>query len=248
MKTKLTLRVLVSLCLFCSALIATENKTEGATVSAFGSELGVPAVPTSTIGSDGYVFYATGGNGGPGTPIFTGLSAANPVSYVTIAGGNGTYGDTSYSLLTINGTIYRTGVLYQSPVVQGSSGTIATLSLTSGTPASFILTVLEDNASAAANNMSFLTVSDSNSASQAVAGNGGGVSNDFYSFLISNAAPGDTITISVTNNGFSDGQSHWVIGGLAFESVPEPASWAGSILLLGYIGLRASRLRHTRVG
>lgn len=217
-------------------------RAPAATITANGFQTNVNSVPAAQIGSDGYVFYGINGTGGPGTNVFTGMSAATPVSYLSIAGGNGTYGDSTYTSLTIGGTAYKTGVLYQSPVALGSTGTIATLTLQSGVPGSFVLSILEDNATAAANNMSLLTVNGMNSASQIVAGNSVGVNNDFYSFLISNAAPGDTITINVTNNGVSDGESHLVIGGLAFAPVPEPSTWiAGAGTGLCLVVARARR-------
>ena len=136
-------------------MFTASDTTYAATITSDGAQLGVNSVPTPLIGSQGYVVYGTtDGN------VFTGASVASPVSYVSISGGNGIYGPaSSYSTLTINGSTVNTGVLYQSPVPEYSSGTIATVTLTAGTPNSFVLGILEDNASAAANNMSSLSVS-----------------------------------------------------------------------------------------
>ena len=216
--------------------------SQAANVSTGGQNLSVGSVPPP--GAQGYVFYALGAPDNTNSTTATGQASggnlASPVPFVTINTAGDQYLSSStqnggYSNLTVNGATLRTGVAYQ-PVQESQSAVLATVTLGSQTPSGFRLGVLVDNAPGPQNNMASVSVAGSNTLTTQVAGVGSGASNDFYFFDISNAHPGDMLTVTVTNNGASGQFAFADLGGLTFDSVPEPttllsAALAASIVL-----------------
>jgi hypothetical protein len=127
----------------------------------------------------------------------------------------------------------------------GGTATLATIRLSSGVPSSFRLGVLEDNASGIQFFQGSVSVDGANSITKPVPGNGVNGFNpedDFFFFNITNAAPGDELTISATNDGGGPpAPSFATLGGITFDTLPEPAT-------LGVLGVTAVglMLRRTR--
>jgi hypothetical protein len=192
------------------------------------------------IGGDGYILFAY--NQGMDPTLTSGVVASGYASSYTV---DATHLSSpgSYSTLSVGGGAEeQTGVAYQS-VTAGATFTLMTFTLSSGTPSSFVVSVLQDNANGGGNNdlggTIAITTTDTlgpqSTASQTLAGNGTGGSSDFYSFEVTNAAPQDKIAIVQT---LPSAVSTAEFGGVAFQSVPEPASalmagWGAAVLLLG---------------
>jgi hypothetical protein len=225
-------------------LLALKSLAQGAAISSGGSTLGATSAPPP--GTLGYVYYAMGQPDESNSTTPVGLSApgtlASPAPFVSIdtTGDQFFTSSTSfggYANLTVAGTPQRTGVAFQQ-VPLGQSRTLATLSLLAGTPSSFRLGVLEDNAPGPQNNQGSITVTGANGINTS-SGNGAVAANDFYFFNVTSAQAGDTITVATTNNGVSGNFSFVEIGGLTFDTIPEPAS----LSLLSLAALAALRRR-----
>jgi hypothetical protein len=192
------------------------------------------------IGGDGYILFDYNSN----LTLTSGAVASGYASSYTVDATQRATGP--YSDLAVGGGAEElTGVQYQS-VSAGATFTLMTFTLSSGTPSSFVVSVLQDNANGGGNNdlggTIAITTTDTlgpqSTASQTLAGNGAGgnsPSSDFYSFEVTNAAPGDKIAIVQT---LPSTASTAEFGGVAFQSVPEPASalmagWGAAVLLLG---------------
>lgn len=202
-------------------------------ISTAGSLTGVTSVPAP--GNAGYVFWTTNNGGlGSGPNVFTGTSATNPTNYLTVStSGDSIYSDTTYTKLTIGGTSYYTGVLFQSGGTNVTK-TLVTLTFGTGTPSALKLGLLEDNGNYPNNDEASVTVQDAAnnavSASATVAGDSPSISNDFYFFDLSGLASNDSVNVLVTSIG-----SNQSIGGVTLDAAPEPT--ALGILTLGGLGL-----------
>jgi hypothetical protein len=219
------------------------------TADAAANDLGETTLPSSSgIGSAGFLLFDYNGLGmRNGVNYATGVALngyASDYSTAPIGSNNGTATHpypTYTTLTTAEGTI-ATGVVYQFNSTGNTN--LLTITLGAGTPSSFILSTLVDNGSGnSANDDDAVTVTPSGSSpavTESIAGTNGGTtkSNDFYSFLITNAASGDTITIGTTPNA-SDGATTALLGGVAFEATPEPCSIA--VISLGGLGLLLRR-------
>jgi PEP-CTERM motif-containing protein len=177
----------------------------------------------------------------PGGAPFTTASLPSYIS-VGYTGSNDYYYTPAYAALTVNGdtTDGHTGYSYQPGTGEASlvtEGTLATITLGAGVPSSFELGVLEDNTGGPGDNTSItFTGSDgstdtTNFPVSAVAGE-----DDFFYTTVTNAAPGQTITISGFNAGGSPG-----FGGVVLDPapVPEPAS-------MGLLAVAAAALLRRR--
>jgi hypothetical protein len=246
-------------------------QAEASSITYSGASLTVAAVPTATIGSQGYVFYDPTTTDSEVTQnVYTGVSATSPVSYVSISPVGGPFGGYNYggSPLTIAGTSYQTGVSYTGnsaeKTLAATAHTIATITLTqsgvngdstAGALVSpFTLGLLEDNfGDSSSNNMAAAGLQltggsaspgDTGSASTPLNGDDP-PSSDFYQFTVSGAHVGDTISVLVTP-GYYQGEQvgNLVIGGLTFDSaVPEPTAIVGLVSATGLALLRRRRSR-----
>jgi hypothetical protein len=98
--------------------------------------------------------------------------------------------------------------------------TLATITLGAGVPSSFELGILNDNTGSTGDNTSLIitgTGGSSQTLNSPVSGNT--LSDDFYYVTVTNASPGDSISVAGFNAGGGPG-----LGGVVFDSVPEPAS------------------------
>jgi hypothetical protein len=204
-----------------------------------GKSAGTLPDSAAGIGGDGYILFDYNSN----LTLTSGAVASGYASSYTVDVTQRATGP--YSDLAVGGGAEEiTGVQYLS-VGAGATFTLMTFTLSSGTPSSFVISVLQDNANGAGNNdlggTIAITTTDTlgtqSTASQTLAGNGSGnnPSSDFYSFEVTNAAPQDKIAIVQT---LTSGVSVAELGGVAFQSVPEPASalmagWGAAMLLLG---------------
>lgn len=193
----------------------------GATVRSAGSST-INNVVTTNL--DGYIFYKDGSTG----------DVKKDTSYVSIStSGDSFYpGNDSYTTLSLDGgTPFTTGIAYQY-CGEGNTATLATLTLQGNVPTAFRVGVLTNNTDNDLNLASAVIVSGSNSITTTTALRHG--SNDFYYFDILGGHTGDLITIALTQSG----GAAVPLGGLTFQTIPEPSAMvllsAGLISLLAY--------------
>jgi hypothetical protein len=156
-----------------------------------------------------------------------------------------------YSSLTISGTLDTTGVIYSSG---RTTGTLATITLGASVPSNLVLGLLGNNTNDAGNNTTYTVTAGNDGvalpASESAAtvndgytytgttspvvdgppynGTGYAYNNeaDFFFVSVSNATPGETLTIT----GYAPNEQI-TLGGLTFTaSTPEPTSLCGMAL------------------
>ena len=122
--------------------------------------------PAADLTVDAYEFFSLGGSGNI-------VSSTQLSQFGTVASGSGTAGYSSgpivgggqYSSLTVEGTSYITGVLYDGAK---TSGTLATITLGANVPSNFILGFLGDNSSDPGNNTAYTVTAASDGANATV--------------------------------------------------------------------------------
>lgn len=178
-------------------------------------------------GTDGYML--TGGAGLVSNPSYATVTRLSSLTFP----GNGAYTSIDNPA---GGSPLRTGVWYTTGGVTNQEHDLA--QITVNVASSFRVGVLTDNADFAdisPNDLRIFQTSggvgDSGMIPAYVEPN---MDTDWYFFDIINAQPGDTFTISGTNARSGSGaQDSNGIGGLTFDSVPEPSS----VLLSGITAL-----------
>lgn len=212
--------------LACFAVAAAS--VEGSTIlTADGSSLNVTSVPGP--GAVGYIFFTP--NGGSDLNALPGFASVATT-------GDARYSDNSYSTLTIAGTPYHTGVVYQGGT---PSGTLATITLGSGVPSNFVLGLLANSTSDGPSNNTAYTVTDNldlatvtvNSPKPASTVN----QDDFFYIDVQGATAGEILTIA-------GNATQITLGGITFDT-PEPAPIVALVGLcgMGLIGLVIRRRR-----
>lgn len=221
-----------SAAIVAAALLAPASGAIASTITVVpdvaANKIGETAIPDATAGIAGAGYLLFGFNGVSQTTSGV-ASSGYADTYIT---NNRTY-ESNGDSLSVNGVSHATGQEYS-----GVAQELVTFTLGSDVPSDFVLSVLTDNVAGGTNNMASVSVVATSSSvgnptsgsSQAVAGSPTTASNDFYSFMVTNASPGDTVEIYATAaSGTSES-----IGGVAFNAVamPEP----GSLLLAGVGG------------
>lgn len=174
------------------------------------------------LGTDGYRLFPSNAANLPS--YITGLSGAPGVS--------GWPGSGGYALVDnpADGPDILSGVYYFNGVPGGQSRDMFSFTLGGTIPAVFTVHLMagaSDNANTTANS-SFHLLQTSGGSGTASAAQDASSSNfsgpDWYSFQISGATAGDVFTLRISNDGLN-GQN-LQIGGIAFDTVPEPAGAA----------------------
>lgn len=196
------------------------TRVEAATVlTADGSSLNVTSVPPP--GGDGYDFFTP--NGGADLSSLPGYASIDTTGDSRFSGGG-------YSSLTINGTPYTTGVVFQGFT---TNPTLATITLGNGVPSNFVLGLLGNSSNDEFhNNTSYIVTAQSDGSTVTVntpipvtAG-----VNDFYYVDVRGAVAGEVLTIVGSNAGQQP-----TLGGITFDT-PEPSSIV-ALCGLGAMGL-----------
>ncbi|QDV90121.1 hypothetical protein RAS2_11980 [Phycisphaerae bacterium RAS2] len=198
------------------------------------------------LGTDGYDLYATSL---PGEPTSTGGVPFGPVrltllpsyvSSISAAGANSYYRSNSYQQL-INpqtGTIVHAGLTYNFSPSNQEKGLLS-LAIGPNPPPVFYVGYLTDTGDGAWDYPDALRFRQTSGSG---AGNSGLVITDqdanfgvdFFFFKVSQAAPGDVITISGYETQCGVNWCNLTAAGLVFTQIPEPAS--GLFLCLGLAG------------
>jgi hypothetical protein len=222
-------------------------------LSTDGSQLDVASVsdslgPPAALTVNAFDFFAYGNNGATaGNQVSTASVALADYATVTPVV-TSYYGDNSYSHLTVDSATTNTGVIYSGGL---EAGTIATITLASTVPSSFVLGILADSSNDAGNNTAYtITASNDGAASPGdeatlTVNNGftytgahGAVSNgppysgqpaydvmnDFFFVSVSNAAPGEVLTIT----GYAPNEQITLAGLTFTTAVPEPSALCGA--------------------
>jgi len=122
---------------------------------------------------------------------------------------------------------FTTGIAYQ----YQNTANIAILTLQNSVPAAFRVGILTNNTDNDLNLASSITVSSDNSVTTTTVLRHG--SNDFYFFDVLGGQAGNHITITMAQSG----GAAIPLGGLTFETIPEPST--ALLLLSGVVGLLA---------
>jgi hypothetical protein len=206
------------------------------------------APPPGLLGYD-YFTVNFGNYAGPGgdpgqvhTANVTDSNAATPGT-LAVLGLNGVtggyYSSAGYSALNIAGTPSTTGIAYDTTTTAGTPVTIFTVTLGSSVPSSFIMGILDNNTGGVGDNTPLL-ITGSDGSSQVVnatASTLADASDDFFFVTVTNAAPGQVITVAGENTVGSN-----CAGGVVFDSVPEPATL--SLIGLPLLALASRRRRN----
>ena len=184
----------------------------GQSLTAAGAQLAVPdAGPGTSVGLEGYYFF----------DLNPGGDLASPPSYATVTDLANGYTGGDYSYLTINGSVYQTGVEYS------QAGNLASVTFGAGAPATVRLGLLLDSSSQAAG-VTVVTASRSGNTLTINHSGSTTVNNDFYFVDVSGILSGDTITVSATGATGVDAN----IGGITFD-LPPAITMAAAAAQLG---------------
>jgi hypothetical protein len=202
----------------------------------FGSGTDNADLDAQGRGTDGFVLFNSvpEGTNVAGTPWNQSI-VSNLPAYVSSFDGSasaGSGGWANYDDVTLGGTLYNTGGLVQSPG-NGVEVPLGTFQLSGLVPAGISLGVLVDNSDSANWDVTNIRIEGPGSitANQDVTRNGG---SDLVQFDIAGGLDGEVYTIYGTS-----AASGALIGGVTFDSIPEP----GSLSLLAAGGLLFLRRR-----
>jgi hypothetical protein len=219
-----------------AATVSSAGSLVDLTPAGFGSGTDNADLDAQGRGTDGFVLFNSvpEGTNVAGTPWNQSI-VSNLPAYVSSFDGSasaGSGGWANYDDVTIGGTLYNTGGLVQSPG-NGVEVPLLTFQLSGLVPAGISLGVLVDNSDSANWDVSNVRIAGPGAitANQNVAINGG---SDLVRFNIDGGAAGETYTIYGTSP-----PSGALIGGVTFDSIPEP----GSLSLLAASGLLLLRRR-----
>jgi hypothetical protein len=199
----------------------------------FGSGTDNADLDAHGAGTGGFVLFNSvpEGTNVAGTPWNQSI-VSNLPAYVSSFDGSasaGSGGWANYDDVTLGGTLYNTGGLVQSPG-NGVEVPLLTFQLSGLVPAGISLGVLVDNSDSANWDVTNIRIEGPGSitANQDVTRNGG---SDLVQFDIAGGLDGEVYTIYGTSPA-----SGALIGGVTFDSIPEPGSLsllaAGGLLLL----------------
>jgi hypothetical protein len=182
------------------------------------------------LGTDGYRLFPSNVSSLPS--YVTGLSGAPGVS--------GWPGSGGYALVDnpAGGADIVSGVYYFNGISGGESRDMFSFTLGGTIPAVFVVHLMagaSDNANTTANTSFHLlqTSGGSGTASAVQEASSANFSGpDWYSFQISGATAGDVFTLRISNDGLN-GQNLQV-GGIAFDTVPEPSGAAHALGLVAF--------------
>lgn len=190
---------------------------------------------TTFVGADGYDLFTTS--------IFSRPSyvAARPTQLAPAAFGP----SDGYARIddpTNPTTDTRTGTYYVNGAAAGFSQDMFSFTLAGTVPSSIRVAILYDNTDGTSPSI-LLTLRQSAGAgtSAATVTAVGNQLPDFYYFNINGGAAGDVYTLNLTNTGTSPAGLQ--VGGVAFDSVPEPSTFAIAGLALCAVPLLRRRLR-----
>jgi PEP-CTERM motif len=203
------------------------------------------------LGTDGYLFFPVSGQtdftsafGAEAfvQPAYVGMIGTTGNS--NFGGGSSTTGPTITAVTASASSAFQVGEEFQTEGTQ-SFTTMVTITLNTSVPQEFQLGVLGDTYGNSRYNS--YTVSDGTAATATAVNNatdsniGAPGIDEFYYFDISNASPGDTISIAVLPT--TNGDLNPMLSGITFDTIatPEPASL--SILAFGAVGLLKRRRR-----
>lgn len=239
--------------LFFSALGAFALSATGidaATVSAAGTLTGLTPPGWGTgndnadldaagAGADGFVLFNSIPEGGnqANTPWNQNIVDNTP-AYISALDGSastGTGGWANYDNVTLGGTTYNTGGIQRPTIGQGVEADMFTFQLAGSVPSQVILGFIVDNSDNAIWGSSNVRIEGPGAitADQNVFIDG---ATDLVQFNISGGLAGETYTVYATQ---PPGNGGALIGGVTFDSIPEP----GSALLLAAAGLLAATRR-----
>lgn len=234
----------------CAVAVSVWPLTAQATLVTAAGTVIQNTIPGGGIGTSGYVFFDAK------TPPSSGSAFpdASPTDIVLLPGFVSSISDAAgvagryhaptgtYSQLTIASTLYDTGL-----IVRTSDGDLVTITLAnSGLPSGgFQLGLLGTNYNynGVGHPSVSLTVTSTllggSADTQSVTQVGGDFpANRFYLFNVTNLTPGDVLTISGVQ-----GIDGLLLGGIAFNLVPEPSSFA--LITFGLLGMLRFRKQHS---
>ena len=219
-----------------AATIGTAGTITDTTPPGFGSGTDVANFDSAGVGTDGFVLFnsVVEGTNISNRPWNENIVDSKP-AYITSLDGSASAtssgGWANYDDITVGGTNYNTGGLAGPANVETA---LMTFQLGAGVPTDFTIGVIANNSDSAAWGTTNIRIEGPGAvtASQAVAINGG---TDLVQFDINGGVAGETYTVHVTGS-----TSGALIGGLAFDSIPEPSS-IGLFLLGGLAGLGRRR-------
>ena len=182
------------------------------------------------LGTDGYQLFSTPTSSLPS--YVAGLSQVAGVSDFS-GGGYAQVDDPA------GGSDIQSGIFYINGVPGGESRDMFNFLLTGEVPSTFTIHLMagsSDNTTTTQNELFILRLNETSLAS-AVLDSSSSLEDgpDWYSFEITGAQPGDLVTLSMFNN--SENDHNFEIGGIAFDSIPEPmisiqAVVVGTLLLM----------------
>ena len=216
-----------------AATVSSAGTLVDLTPAGFGSGTDNADLDAQGRGTDGFVLFNSvpEGTNVAGTPWNQSI-VSNLPAYVSSFDGSasaGSGGWANYDDVTIGGTLYNTGGLVQSPG-NGVEVPLGTFQLSGLVPAGISLGVLVDNSDSPNWDVTNVRIEGPGSitANQDVTRNGG---SDLVQFDIAGGLDGEVYTIYGTSPA-----SGALIGGVTFDSIPEPGSLsllaAGGLLLL----------------
>lgn len=224
-----------------AATISSAGTLADLTPASFGGGTDIADIDTAGAGTDGFIlFHAVPEGGNTSGAAWNSNIIDNSPAYITGLDGSASTssgGWAGYDDVTVGGNTYNTGGIVQSPG-NGVEVPMFTFQLTGSVPSLVTLGLIVDNSDSGAWDVTNVRIEGpaAVTANQNVTTNGG---TDVAQFNIGGGLPGETYTVFGTAP-----PSGAVIGGVTFDSIPEP----GSLTLLAVSGVLLLRRRRRSTG